>query len=356
MKNARQNLTCAALAAWLLLPLQAVLARSPDIVSAGDIQQLQLSFTDPTRGTKATYDFKGTSDRRLDVQVWYPSRDASSESNSKPCLLPLVIYGHGTYGYASNNMHTVKYLVEHGYVVAAPTFPLTARDSFARLPAPDVSDTRSQTADISYLIGQLLQHPVTSQLIDAEKIGVTGHSLGAVTSYFLAYGTQTRDPRIKAISLIAGGDPVQSALSSDLGLQGVRYAPVSVPVLFLSASKDVFASLTGRPFAAYSRVEPPKFEVLINNGTHVWFRDGNDAMADGRNPDCHFFESWKVQVNLRGCAEPEALIDADVQKAIARDALLTFFNAYLRGDEQSLLRLQQLGQYYAEVTERFELN
>ena len=44
-------------------------------------------------------------------------------------------------------------------------------------------------------------------------------------------------------------------------LAGTGHAAVSVPALFLSAEKDVFARMMGRPGAAYSRLENATFEI-----------------------------------------------------------------------------------------------
>ena len=327
------------LATWALLTGAAVSA------AARDMSARQLSLVDGSRPIKASMGFAGSATRRLDVRIWYPAG---------PGRFPLIIYSHGTFGSADNAMHLVEHLVHHGYVVAAPDYPLTSNAAFTKVRFADISDVAQQTRDVKFIIDRLLADPVFGPLIDPAKIGTTGHSLGAVTSYFSSFGQQTRDPRIAATALIAGGDPVEAALMSDMGLLGTGHAAVRVPALFLSAEKDVFAAITGRPYASYSRVEGPKTEVMIKGGVHVWFRGRPEVLPDGKNPDCLFFERTMPGQVMPGCETRGGLIDPMRQQAITRDALLAFFDGYLRGDAKALARLRGLGRTWREVSVRAE--
>jgi predicted dienelactone hydrolase len=246
-------------------------------------------------------------------------------------------------------MHLVEHLVRHGYIVAAPDYPLTSSSAFTHVRFADISDVGQQTHDVHFIIDRLLTDPVFGPAIDRAKIGATGHSLGAVTSYFTSFGAQTRDPRIAAVALIAGGDPVESALMQDMGLQGTGHAAVRVPALFLSADHDIFARMTGRPHASYSRVEGPKTEVMIKGGVHVWFRDGADVPEGGKNPDCTFFEKNMPGMAVPGCELRGGLITPARQQAITRAAVLDFFDAYLRKDAAALARLRGLHRQFREV-------
>ncbi len=332
------------LAALLALIAPAALANEPAIAAR------QVTFIDESRPIKASMGFAGSPTRRIDVRVWQPAGDGP---------FPLVIYSHGTFGSADNAMHLVEHLVRHGYIVAAPDYPLTSSAAYTHVRFADISDVGQQTRDVKFIIDRLLADPEIGPRIDAGKIGATGHSLGAVTSYFSTFGQQTRDPRIAATALIAGGDPVESALMSDMGLLGTGHAAVRVPVLFLSAEKDVFARITGRPYASYSRVEGPKTEVMIKGGVHVWFRGTPEVPAGGKNPDCLFFERMMPNMVMPGCETPNdrklgGLIDPARQQEITRAAVLDFFDAYLRKDARALARLRGLGRSYREVSVRAE--
>lgn len=335
--NAVRGQTLAALSVLLLLmtaaPAAAELPRDSVFV--------ERSYVDDSREIKSSNGFAGAKTRRIDTLVWYP------QTGKGPW--PLVIYSHGTFGSPDNAMHLVQALVSRGYVVAAPNYPLTSHTAFTRIKGPDITDVIEQTRDVSFVIDRLLADSDLGKLIDHTRIGTTGHSLGGVTSYFASFGRQTRDPRIVATAPIGAGDPVQSALTSDMGLAGTAVAEVSVPVLFLSAGKDVFARMTGQPEAAYARVRPPKYEVLIRGGVHVWFRDNDTVFRDNKNPDCVFFEEFMPGVPIPGCEERTALIEPARQKQIARAALTDFFDGYLKGDEAALQRLRELGKAYPEA-------
>jgi dienelactone hydrolase len=256
------------------------------------VAQHAVTYIDKSRPIKPFDGFGGTPDRRLDLIVWHPvvqGADAPSpDARATGGPWPLVLYCHGTLGYADNATHIVRDLVQHGYVVAAPNFPLTSSAAFTRVSHADLSDVVNQTKDLSFIIDSLLADDLFGPLIDRQNIGSMGHSLGAVTNYFAVFARQTREPRIAAVALLGAGDPVQAALSNDMGFAGSWPAAVNAPVLFLSAEKDVFARMTGGPHAAYSRVLPPKCEIMINRGVHVWFRDSTEQPADNKNPDCLF--------------------------------------------------------------------
>lgn len=352
MKRFTDIRTCAALLLAMLAMAFAPLAALAKEAGFA-IGMRQVSYVDESRPIKKTMGFEGAPTRRLDLRVWYPAdgtvrSDPASFAKGGP--FPLVIYSHGTFGSADNAMHLVEHLVRHGYVVAAPDYPLSSSAAFTHIRFADISDVGQQTRDVKFIIDRLLADPVFGPAIDRAKIGTTGHSLGAVTSYFSSFGTQTRDPRIAATALIAGGDPVESALMSDMGLLGTGHAAVRVPVLFLSADHDVFARMTGRPHASYSRVEGPKTEVMIKGGVHVWFRGQPETLPDGKNPDCVFFERNMPGMAVPGCELRGGLIDPARQQAITRAALLDFFDGYLKKDAAALVRLRRLHRQFPEAS------
>jgi predicted dienelactone hydrolase len=329
-------------ASRLLAALLLLLAPVPAFADASgaELNGQTITLVDPARKIKASMGFAGSDTRRIDVKLWLPRGKGP---------FPLVIYSHGTFGHSSNAMHLVRALVEAGYVVAAPDYPLTSSQAWTKVHFADISDVIEQTRDVSFIIDSLIADPKLGRRIDSTRIGTTGHSLGAVTSYFTSFGARLRDPRIKATAPIAGGDPVQSAFDAPMGLAGAGYSPIPVPVLFLSAERDVFTALTGPPHVAYTRVASPKHEVLIMGGVHVWFTDSSERPADGKNPDCGFFEKYQPQMKLYLCEARYDLIDPARQQEITRDALVAFFDRYLKGDEAALARLERIGDRFAEA-------
>ncbi|MCJ2180674.1 alpha/beta hydrolase family protein [Novosphingobium album (ex Hu et al. 2023)] len=351
----------------------ALSASVPALAASGDREEdfgfaiglRRASWVDTARKIKPNGDFPGADTRRLDVMIWYPVTSGAGRGapagdavfeGAPPAAgrRPLLIYSHGTNGRPDNAMGIVRALVHHGYVVAAPAYPLSSLAAYTHIRMTDVSDVANQVKDIHFLIDQLLADGVTGPVIDPGAIGIYGHSLGGVTSYFAVYGRQLRDPRVKAVALLGGGDPVQTALANDMGLWGTGHAEVAVPSLILSADKDIFSRMTGRPFAAYERVEGPKTEVLIHGGAHVWFRDEEAWPSDNSNPDCLFFVRNMPGVKIPGCDDRTPLIGPGRQQAITVAALRDFFDSVLQGDAQAKTRLHALGGMDPAVTVRFE--
>jgi len=338
---------------WIALSL-VVSASLAFVETPNGVGLARLSFTDPSRSTKAVGNFAGTPDRRLDVMVWYPGNIAGGEPVEGASIAsggpwPLVVYSHGTYGAPDNYSHLATHLARNGYVFAAPAYPLTSKASFAKLPSAEISDTGNQPKDMSFVIDQLLIHPVFSKAIDSRRIGSTGKSLGAVTSYFLSYGVQTRDPRIIANAMIATADPPYAALSFGLGFDGIVHADVSVPALIFGGTRDVFDATTGGPYAYYARLRSPKYHVMIEGAPHSWFGDSDRTPADGKNPDCDFFEKNAPDLVLPLCEERGGLIAPERQKAIVESITLDFFDAYLKMDAKALERLRRAGDDFSEV-------
>lgn len=311
-------------------------------------------FIDATRPTQASPPFQGAGERRLDTWIWYPAGSGSDESQRDAPLAeggpwPLIIYSHGTYGRPDNATHFCEFLARKGYVVAAPAFPLTSSVSHTKLPRADIRDAGNQPGDVRFVIDSLLAHPRFGPVIDAQRIGATGISLGGITTYFASFGIPTLDPRIRASAPIAAGDPPYAALSFGLGFEGVVPAPVSVPALLLVGDADIFAAATGGSAAAYARLLPPKYMVEIRAAPHVWFGNRDHVPPENLNPDCLWFEENTGQRPAL-CAERRPLIEPARQKGIVRHALLAFFDAFLKGHADARERLESIGEVYDDVT------
>ncbi|SVD16173.1 uncharacterized protein METZ01_LOCUS369027, partial [marine metagenome] len=139
----------------------------------------------------------------------------------------------------------------------------------------------------------------------------------------------------------------------NLGFEGVVPAPVSTPALLLVGDADVFEAATGGPAAAYARLDPPKYQVMIRDAPHVWFGDGDHIPPDNLNPDCIWFEE-NTGSRPPLCAERRPLIRPTRQKEITRYALLSFFDAYLKSDTNSLALLNMIDKTFEEVILRTE--
>ncbi|MBU6269490.1 MAG: hypothetical protein KGN34_18235 [Sphingomonadales bacterium] len=301
----------------------------------------RLAFTDTTRGIRASAGFAGSADRRLDVLAWTPAT---------PGPWPLAIYCHGTDGAADNATYLAEALAADGWLVAAPFFPLTSPATHTRITGPDISDAGEQVRDVRFLIDALLADPAWSPRIDAGRIAVLGHSLGAITAWFAAYGQHTRDPRITAAVMLGAGDPAVMAQTGQIGLEHAGPVAGNTPALLVTAEKDLFSRMMGPPGTAFPRLPAPKAEVTIAGGVHVWFHDGDDWPADHANPDALWFAERSPAMVVPGSEERVPLIGPFRQRAITLAAVRAFLGACARDNAA----LRDGLRHYDEVTVQWQ--
>jgi dienelactone hydrolase len=147
-----------------------------------------------------------------------------------------------------------------GYVVAAPTFPTTPKDSDGN---SRVTESAEQARDLSFVISQLLYrsrsgaaNPLSNR-VDARRVGAAGMSLGGLAVYGLVSNTCCRDPRVGAAILMAA---VRRQFPDD------RYRPNRAPVLLVHGDADggYHNSIT-----AYPDLAPPKWFITLRGSTHA---------------------------------------------------------------------------------------
>ncbi len=153
--------------------------------------------------------------------------------------------------------------------MAAPTFPLT---SIGAPGGNDIGDYVHQPGDISFVITRMLDPDQSTgdpwrALIDPGRIGVVGHSLGAITALGAGFNSCCRDPRIKAVVSIDGIELPYP--------DGVYFTGPPVPLLVVHGTADQTI-----PFAAgqqvYADASPPKYFLTLIGAPHTSFHQTND--------------------------------------------------------------------------------
>jgi len=164
------------------------------------VEKSQITLTDQTRldpfTTTQAY-------RSVNLIIWYPEKIASLEK------FPIIIFSHGGLGTITSNESLFTELASHGYVVCSIGHPSHAlwtedetgkitwvdREYFGELQREDVDKNKLQsfqyyqkwmgirTGDISFVLDTIINQSEPRlqsmyDLIDSEKIGVIGHSLG----------------------------------------------------------------------------------------------------------------------------------------------------------------------------------
>jgi len=169
------------------------------------------TFTDEDR--VEAYSANGTH-RSVNVEFWYP-QDADG-------VFPLVVFSHGGLGIRKSNLSLYRELAGHGYVVGSIDHPYHAFwtqdvqgqltfvswDYFRELGREDARSDKQQSltyyqrwmdtrmGDIDFVINTVLAYASAGVggvygLVDTDRIGVMGHSLGG--SAALGIGRQRSD-------------------------------------------------------------------------------------------------------------------------------------------------------------------
>ncbi len=292
----------------------------------------------------------------LKFAIWYPSTDAESAFQYQPLLtgsnplsgsvalngapaancgrFPLVIFSHGYAGCGLQSVFFTEQLARHGYIVAAPdhqdasvcsvdgtgsfNFGL-ALSSLAFLNPGGWTDTTyvDRKNDVEQLVDALVGGTPFGGIIDADRIGVSGHSLGGYTALGLAGAWSSwADSRIQAVLAFS-----PYSLPFTTGRDTVPN--VTAPVMYQTGGLDILQQGVS---AAYSDGNPSKYLAVLRDATHVTWT----------NLVC------SRETTIAAClqSEPDA--------AAIDNCGIAFLDRYLKGLTSSLLTsgaLQALSSY-----------
>ncbi len=272
------------------LGLVLALAKQPDPLPAESVSAERLApgpfavvsfeetFIDDTRPSPAHGSFAGSPQRELAATVWHPP---SYEEGP----FPLIVYSHGFSSNRSGGAYLGEHLASHGYVVVAANFPLTNTYAPDR---PWVRDIVNQPGDVSFLIDELLGRSAKSgnglwRMIDERRIGVTGISLGGMTSTLVAFHPELGDDRVRAALSIAG--PTRQFLPN-------FFTHREVPFLMLGADIDALVPFSSNAAPVLEMV-PESQLVTVVNGSHTGFSGQATPLRFMSNPDalgCYIVE------------------------------------------------------------------
>jgi dienelactone hydrolase len=199
-----------------------------------------------------------------------------------------------------------------GYVVAAPDYPLSNTNAPGR---PVVTDTKNQPADASFVIDEVLakDDELLGGIVDGDRIGAAGHSLGAITTFGVAYSDCCRDERIDAAVAMSGATILVDAPVN-------YFNDTTTPLLSLhgDADKTVPYSLGE---SAWQRANAPKFLVTFAGGGHINpYLGGDDAQANALYEiTTAFFDRYLKDDDAALGRLRDAVAPADVQASLREE-------------------------------------
>jgi len=247
----------------------------------------------------------------LEITVRYPAVDANAADR-----FPLVIFSHGAGGSRAAFPDLTAHWASHGYIVVLPTHSdsIELRRRKGEDLSPLARDLNSLVRDVRPLdrladvvclldsVGTLearipgLRGKEGSGRVDRERIGMAGHSAGALTTQ-MAAGVKVRgvtpgamfearsvgDPRIDAAILISGQGTTNRLFTDQ------SWNELPTPLLVITGSKDYAAISNETPASRrepFEKAKPgDKYLVFIEGATHSSYQGrGPAARLDREQP------------------------------------------------------------------------
>lgn len=255
--------------------------------------------------------------RRLPVMLLYPASGppgrggpaGTTEPVEGAALargrFPLVVFSHGITASGPVYVHMLSAWARAGYVIAAPTFPLTGPGTKFPGDTDALTDYQNQPADVRFVMSQVLAGragttAVSAHVADSE-VGVAGHSLGAITTLGLVENSCCHDRRVKAAISLSGIElPFPHGSFND---------PPSLPLLLVHGTADKTVPVAGSD-RVFATAKPPVYELRLTNASHTQVAFNDTYLRDTNAAVIAFFDAY-----LEGKRQPLGKIPALVRRS-----------------------------------------
>ena len=252
--------------------------------------------------------------RDIPVLVYLPTQKGS---------VPVVLFSHGLGGSRYGSTYIGKHWSARGYAVFFVQHPGSDASVWQDVPRRNRTAALRKAAnprnfllrvkDIPTVLDQLERWNVTdghalAGRLDLNRIGMSGHSFGAVTTQAVSGQKSLRvkasftDPRIKAAIAFSPSSPRRGDPENAFG-------NVKIPWMLMTGTKDVAsigkADLKSR-LAVYPALPPVgKYELVLDKAEHSAFTDRSlPDDREKRNPNHHrviqalstaFWDAWLLE-------------------------------------------------------------
>jgi dienelactone hydrolase len=280
---------------WFAVLLLLAISTPAALAQSDKYDPLKMATYQPTQTDLTVKDQKRS--REIPIRIYLPKEKIPAA---------VVLFSHGLGGSREGSAYLGNHWAARGYVVVFLQHPGSddsvwkdqpARERMAAMrAAADLQNFVLRVDDVRALLDQLEQwnkssgHPLSGRL-DLNRLGMSGHSFGAVTTQAVSgqrfvRGAGLTDTRIKAAVIMSpsgarrGGDPAQA------------FGGVKVPWMLLTGTRDT-APIGETDLASRLSVFPAlpvggKYEVVLNNAEHSAFTDrALPGDSQSRNPNHH---------------------------------------------------------------------
>jgi len=313
----------------LLLPLSFLQGYDPLELPEGDLPApVDLTLKDPVRN------------REIPIRVWMPV-------SQNPA--PVILFSHGLGGSRENNPYLGRHWASRGYVVVFMQHAGSDREVWKNAPrnermdrlksATGMKQTMDRIHDVHNVLDQLPGLEPLKGRIDMERIGMSGHSYGGMTTQAVSgqrFGARSGlDKRIDAALVMSPNVPQRREATAS-------FAKVEVPWFLMTGTKD------GSPLKPDMKPEQRQkvydhlpegdhLMLVLKDAEHHAFGDGSWRKRT-RNPnhhrvilalstafwDAHLHQNQEAELWLKGEGAKPLLEPGDVfkiQKPIASEDL-----------------------------------
>ncbi|MFD3274412.1 alpha/beta hydrolase family protein [Paenibacillus dendritiformis] len=307
----------------------------PQVTGKYEVASVSYTYMDKNRMEQ----FTGTGENRVvNVGFWYPDNADGT--------YPLVVFSHGAYGINESNASTYTELASHGYVVCSIDHPYhsfytASVDGTVVLVNSEYMQEvnnankgvytieenygliqkwmKLRTDDMNFVIDTILEKAKTGsenvyQLVNTEKIGVFGHSMGGAASVSLG---RERDDIGAVVNIDAPlfSELVYNRETDDLAASG---QPYTTPLLNMY-SDSVWVQLNSNSTYAANK-------AIYEHGTEVYtvYFQGAKHMS---LTDLALFSPMLANMLQGGRAEIDTYYCIETMNRI----ILEFFDCYLKG-------------------------
>lgn len=315
--------------------------KNPEMTGNYKVKTASYTFTDTNRIEA----FTDTGDnRKLTVEFWYPEKAKGK--------YPLIVFSHGAFGVKMSNASTYMELASNGYVVCSIDHPYHAAatiDIDGNLTIgstefmQEVIDANSdiysdkeqfelytkwmdlRTDDINFVIDMILKNTENNGaevygLIDTNKIGLMGHSLGGAASAQL--GRERKD--IGGVINLDGTMLGEYSINEE-GKTIISEEPYPLPLLNFYSEYVINQLETDTeyiyPNQYITSISPNAFEICIKGTNHMSYTD------------LPLFSPFLAnQLSGISGGSTKASVDKYYCIETMNRLVLEFFNCYLKGE------------------------